>query len=60
MTELLWLAALVITGENPLTAAAVAAGAGVDDLLAEATAEDMLEVNLPLDRLAQGSARPAR
>ena len=28
---------VMVTGDNPLTAAAIAAGAGVDDFLAEAT-----------------------
>ncbi len=32
----------MITGDNPLTAAAIAAEAGVDDFLAEATPEDKL------------------
>lgn len=35
---------LMITGDNPLTAAAIAAEAGVDDFLAEATPEMKLEV----------------
>jgi K+-transporting ATPase ATPase B chain len=34
---------LMITGDNPLTAAAIAAEAGVDDFLAEATPEAKLE-----------------
>jgi len=34
---------VMITGDNPLTAAAIAAEAGVDDYLAEATPEDKLE-----------------
>src|SRR3546814_2833883 len=33
-----------ITGDNPLTAAAIAAEAGVDDFLAEATPEKKLEL----------------
>jgi K+-transporting ATPase ATPase B chain len=33
---------IMITGDNPLTAAAIAAEAGVDDYLAEATPEDKL------------------
>jgi K+-transporting ATPase ATPase B chain len=33
---------IMITGDNPLTAAAIAAEAGVDDFLAEATPEDKL------------------
>jgi potassium-transporting ATPase ATP-binding subunit len=35
---------IMITGDNPLTAAAIAAEAGVDDFLAEATPEDKLEL----------------
>jgi len=34
---------LMITGDNPLTAAAIAAEAGVDDFLAQATPEDKLK-----------------
>src|SRR3546814_107685 len=34
----------MITGDNPLTAAAIAAEAGVDDFLAQATPEDKLEL----------------
>ena len=33
---------VMITGDNPRTAAAIAAEAGVDDFLAEATPEDKL------------------
>jgi K+-transporting ATPase ATPase B chain len=33
---------VMITGDNPLTARAIAAEAGVDDFLAEATPEDKL------------------
>ena len=33
---------IMVTGDNPLTAAAIAAEAGVDDVLAEATPEDKL------------------
>jgi K+-transporting ATPase ATPase B chain len=33
---------VMITGDNPLTAAAIAAEAGVDDYIAEATPEDKL------------------
>ncbi|MDP0881241.1 HAD family hydrolase, partial [Klebsiella variicola] len=33
---------VMITGDNPLTARAIAAEAGVDDYLAEATPEDKL------------------
>ena len=35
---------VMITGDNPLTAAAIAAEAGVDDFLAEAKPEDKLEL----------------
>lgn len=35
---------IMITGDNPLTAAAIAAEAGVDDFLAEATPEGKLEL----------------
>lgn len=35
---------IMITGDNPLTAAAIAAAAGVDDFLAEATPEGKLEM----------------
>lgn len=35
---------VMITGDNPVTAAAIAAEAGVDDFVAEATPEDKLEV----------------
>jgi K+-transporting ATPase ATPase B chain len=33
---------VMITGDNPLTAAAIAAESGVDDFLAQATPEDKL------------------
>jgi K+-transporting ATPase ATPase B chain len=35
---------VMITGDNPLTAKAIAAEAGVDDVLAEATPEDKMEL----------------
>lgn len=35
---------IMITGDNPLTAAAIAAEAGVDDFLAEATPEEKLQM----------------
>jgi K+-transporting ATPase ATPase B chain len=35
---------IMVTGDNPLTAKAIAAEAGVDDYLAEATPEDKLEL----------------
>ena len=44
---------VMITGDNPLTAAAIAAEAGVDDFLAEARPEDKLE----LIRQEQGGGR---
>jgi K+-transporting ATPase ATPase B chain len=44
---------VMITGDNPLTAAAIAAEAGVDDYLAQATPEDKLE----LIRKAQAGGR---
>ncbi len=36
---------VMITGDNKLTAAAIAAEAGVDDYLAEATPEDKLRAD---------------
>ena len=44
---------VMITGDNPLTAAAIAAEAGLDDFLAEATPED----KLALIRKEQGEGR---
>jgi K+-transporting ATPase ATPase B chain len=44
---------VMITGDNPLTAAAIAAEAGVDDFLAQATPEDKLQ----LIRDAQANGR---
>jgi K+-transporting ATPase ATPase B chain len=44
---------VMITGDNPLTAAAIAAEAGVDDFMAQATPEDKLR----LIRKEQGSGR---
>ncbi len=44
---------VMVTGDNPLTAAAIAAEAGVDDFLAEATPE----AKLRLIRKIQGEAR---
>jgi K+-transporting ATPase ATPase B chain len=43
---------VMITGDNPLTAAAIAAEAGVDDFLAEATPE--MKLNLIRDEQAHG------
>jgi K+-transporting ATPase ATPase B chain len=44
---------VMITGDNPLTAAAIAAEAGVDDFMAEATPEDKLR----LIRTEQGKGK---
>jgi K+-transporting ATPase ATPase B chain len=44
---------VMITGDNPLTAAAIAAEAGVDDFMAQATPEDKLK----LIRQEQGAGR---
>jgi high-affinity K+ transport system ATPase subunit B len=48
---------VMITGDNPMTAAAIAAKAGVDDFLAQATPEDKLklirEEQAKLDGMAQ-------
>ena len=41
---------IMVTGDNPLTAAAIAAEAGVDDFLAEATPEGKLEKILEFQR----------
>ncbi len=46
---------VMITGDNPLTAAAIAAEAGVDDFLAQATPEAKLK--LIREEQAQGQAR---
>ncbi|MEG2707949.1 MAG: HAD family hydrolase, partial [Vagococcus sp.] len=35
---------IMITGDNPMTAAAIAAEAGVDDFLAEATPENKMDL----------------
>ncbi len=50
---------VMITGDNRLTAAAIAAEAGVDDFLAEATPEDKLELirELSIGRKAGGNDR---
>ena len=45
----LFVRTVMITGDNPLTAAAIAAEAGVDDFLAEATPEDKMEYQLGED-----------
>jgi K+-transporting ATPase ATPase B chain len=41
--RLMGIRSIMITGDNPLTAAAIAAEAGVDDFLAQATPKDKLE-----------------
>ena len=41
--RLMGICTVMITGDNPLTAAAIAAEAGVDDFLAQATPKDKLE-----------------
>ena len=46
---------VMITGDNPMTAAAIAAEAGVDDFLAQATPEDKLR--LIRDEQSKGQAR---
>ena len=45
---------IMITGDNPTTAAAIAAEAGVDDFLAQATPEDKLQADPR--RAGQGQA----
>ena len=47
---------LMITGDNPLTAAAIAAEAGVDGFLAEATPEDKL-ARIRAEQAAESSWR---
>ena len=47
---------IMITGDNPLTAAAIAAEAGVDDFLAQATPEN----KLALIREEQAKGKPRR
>ncbi|MGV8997949.1 MAG: potassium-transporting ATPase subunit KdpB [Parvibaculaceae bacterium] len=42
--RLMGIRTVMITGDNPLTAAAIAAEAGVDDFLAQATPEDKLQL----------------
>ena len=42
---------IMITGDNPLTAAAIAAEAGVDDFLAQATPETKLALIVPIKRV---------
>ena len=45
---------VMITGDNPMTAAAIAAEAGVDDFLAQATPENKL--SLIREEQAEGQA----
>ena len=45
---------VMITGDNPLTAAAIAAEAGVDDFLAEATPGSEAQADPRLSRPAAG------
>ena len=45
---------VMITGDNPLTAAAIAAESGVDDFLAQATPEDQAQADPR--RTGQGQA----
>ena len=47
---------VMITGDNPLTAAAIAAEAGVDDFLAEATPEDKMALHPSASRPAATSS----
>ena len=47
---------VMITGDNPLTAAAIAKEAGVDDFLAEATPEDKMAL-IRSEQTAAGSSR---
>jgi potassium-transporting ATPase ATP-binding subunit len=46
--RLMGIRSVMITGDNPLTAAAIAGEAGVDDFLAQATPKDKLEYSPPL------------
>src|SRR4030095_1339336 len=48
----MWINTVMMTGDNPLTAAAIATEAGIDDFLAEATPEAKLK--LIRDTQAQG------
>ena len=48
---------VMITGDNPLTAKAIAAEAGVDDFLAEATPEDKMALHPRRSRRAAGWSR---
>ena len=47
---------VMVTGDNPLTAAKIAEEAGVDDFLAEATPEDKLEL-IREEQARAGSSR---
>ena len=46
---------VMITGDNPLTAAAIAQEAGVDDFLAEATPEAKMDLIEPSRRAGSSS-----
>ncbi len=48
---------VMITGDNPMTAAAIAAEAGVDDFLAQATPEDKLKL-IREEQAARASSSP--
>ncbi len=48
---------VMITGDNPLTAAAIATEAGVDDFLAQATPSDKLDLHQDASRPADVSSR---
>ena len=47
---------IMITGDNPLTASAIAAEAGVDDFLAEATPETKMAL-IKREQAPAGSSR---
>ncbi len=48
---------VMITGDNPLTAAAIAAEAGVDDFMAQATPEDKLQAHSRRNKRTATSSR---
>ena len=48
---------VMVTGDNPLTAAAIAEEAGVDDFLAEATPEAQARADPRASRRTGGSSR---
>jgi K+-transporting ATPase ATPase B chain len=51
---------VMITGDNPLTAAAIAAETGVDDFLAQATPENKLGDATDIDAIHSGLRRTAQ